>query len=39
VSNLPNAPANASGAETRTVEQMFDEYADDLRARECADRK
>ncbi|MCI0452294.1 MAG: integrase arm-type DNA-binding domain-containing protein [Candidatus Latescibacteria bacterium] len=34
----PNVPAAASGAETWTVEQLFEEYADDLRARECADR-
>jgi len=34
----PNAPAVAMGAEVWTVEQMFNEYADDLRARECSDR-
>ena len=35
----PNAPAGAtSRAEMWTVEQMFEEYAEDLRTRECADR-
>jgi len=34
----PNAPAVAAGAEAWTVERMFSEYADDLRARECSDR-
>lgn len=34
----PNAEIAAPGAETWTVERMFEEYMDDLRARECADR-
>ncbi len=34
----PNATARASGAEAWSVEQMFEEYGNDLRARECADR-
>jgi integrase len=34
----PNATARAASAEAWTVQQMFDEYADDLRARECSDR-
>jgi len=34
----PNATATAPGAEMWTVAQMFNEYAEDLRARECADR-
>jgi integrase len=34
----PNAEIVAPGAETWTVERMFEEYMEDLRARECADR-
>ena len=34
----PNAPARPARSATWTVERMFEEYADDLRARECADR-
>lgn len=34
----PNANGDAQGADTWTVERMFDEYAADMRTRECADR-
>ena len=34
----PNAPAATPGANTWTVDRMFDEYAADLRTRECAER-
>jgi hypothetical protein len=34
----PNAAIVTPGAETWTVERMFDEYMDDLRKGECADR-
>ena len=34
----PNGSMAAPGAEIWTVEQMFEEYGVDLRARECADR-
>lgn len=34
----PNAKDVAPGAETWTVERMFDEYMADLRKRDCADR-
>ncbi|MDH4037165.1 MAG: tyrosine-type recombinase/integrase [Candidatus Krumholzibacteria bacterium] len=34
----PNASDVEPGAETWTVERMFEEYMADLRARECADR-
>ena len=35
----PNAPTGATScAEMWTVQQMFDEYAEDLRTRECAPR-
>lgn len=34
----PNASATGQGAEAWTVEQMFNKYGDDLRARECSER-
>jgi len=34
----PNAPAAGPGAAAWTVEKMFEEYVEDLRARECAER-
>lgn len=34
----PNAPQPVDPAQTWTVERLYDEYADDMRRRECADR-